>query len=172
MKKIKYILGYLLYNFCFGFLPHYQLGYNWPISNYLRRISSKLMFNKCGKKTDIGRKIKFSPNIILGNYSGIGDNCHFQGEVKIGNDVMIGPEVMFIGINHNHSDKGIPMNKQGESKKGIIIGNDVWIGARAIILDGVLIDDGCIIGAGAVVTKSIPKNSIVGGVPAKIIKKR
>lgn len=66
----------------------------------------------------------------------------------------------------------IPIRDQGEIKKGIIIQDNVWIGANSVILDGVIIESGAIIGAGSVVTKSVPKNCIVAGNPAKIIKFR
>ena len=172
MKKIRYIIGYVFYNCFFSWLPHYQLGLKWPVSNFLRKICARLMFNKCGRKVDIGRKIKLSPEISLGDRSGIGDHNFFQGKIEIGDDVMIGPKCSFIAVNHNYKDKDIPMNKQGENSKGIKIGNNVWIGYGAIILDVVTIEDGCIVAAGSVVTKNFSKNSIIGGVPAKLIKRR
>lgn len=171
ITKLRQFFGYLIY-ISFSWLPHYFKGYTFVIPKLIRQIACKLLFIKCGKNVDIGKHIKFSTSIILGNNSGIGDNNYFQGEIEIGNDVMIGPEVMFIATNHNYADISIPMNKQGENSKKIIIGNDVWIGARAIILSGVHIEDGSIIGAGAVVTKDVKKNTIVGGVPAKEIGKR
>lgn len=169
---VKKVLGYFIYSFIGSWLPHYELGRKWIIAKNIRKLSVKLLFNKCGKNVDIGKHIKLNHYIIIGNNSGIGDKSYFQGEVEIGNDVMIGPEVMFLGVNHNFDRTDIPMNKQGETRKKIKIGNDVWIGARAIILAGVNIEDGCIIGAGAVVTKDVKKNTIVGGTPAKVIKNR
>lgn len=73
---------------------------------------------------------------------------------------------------HNYYNKNIPMIYQGHFEKDIVIGDDVWIGFGAQILPGVKIGDGAIIGAGAVVTKDVEPYTIVGGVPAKIIKKR
>ncbi len=72
----------------------------------------------------------------------------------------------------SYSSQKLEIRLQGESRKGITIGSDVWIGAGAIILDNVKIGDGCVIGAGAVVTKSVPSYSVAVGVPAKVIKKR
>ena len=95
------------------------------------------------------------------------------GKIKIGKDVLIGPQVMIIANNHKYNDLTKPINKQGEfSKGGIIIDDNVWIGARAIILDGVHIESGSVIAAGSVVTKNVEKNTIVGGNPAHFIKKR
>ena len=172
MKKIKKMIGYWFY-VLFGMnLPHYQLGIKWKISNYIRFLSAKLVFDKCGKKVDLGRKVKLSFQTSVGDNSGIGDYCFLQGRISFGNDVMVGPECMFIASNHNFDDLTIPMNQQGEIEKEIIIGNNVWIGARCIILAGSIVEDGAIIAAGAVVSGRVKKNSIVGGVPAKLIKYR
>ncbi len=169
---MKKALGFLIYTFIGSWLPHYELGIKWKISKFIRSVSGKLLFDKCGKKTDIGRHVKLSPNIQLGDYSGIGDKCYFQGEVIIGDNVMMGPEVMFIAVNHKYDRKDIPMNAQGEIREKIVVEDNVWIGARAIILSGVRIEEGAIIAAGSVVTKDVKKNTIVGGVPAKKIKDR
>ena len=91
---------------------------------------------------------------------------------------MFGPEVTIRGGNHRIDIVGRTMvsikdhEKRETDDKGVIIGNDVWIGTRAIILSGVVIGDGAVIAAGAVVTKDIPPYAIVGGNPAKIIKYR
>ena len=172
LKKINFIIGYFLYNLLGTYLPHYQFGYEWKISKYFRILCGKLMFKKCGKKVDIGRRIKLSPNIYLGDNSGIGDYAYFIGTVKIGKNVMMAPKCSFIGQNHKFLDKNLNMNKQGETRKGITIHDNVWIGYNATIMDGVTINEGAIIAAGSVVTKDVEKNSIVGGVPAKHIKYR
>jgi maltose O-acetyltransferase len=86
---------------------------------------------------------------------------------------MMGPDVMIISRGHNFSRLDIPMMSQGDSDpKLVVFENDVWIGARAIILPGVHIGQGAIVGAGAVVTKDVPPYAIVGGNPAKVIKSR
>ena len=86
---------------------------------------------------------------------------------------MMGPYVKMYVQNHNFSRTDIPMNQQGNSPvRPIVIGDDVWIGANVIILPGVSIGTGCVIGAGSVVTKSLPEYSVVAGNPAKIIKNR
>ena len=85
----------------------------------------------------------------------------------------MGPEVVFYTRGHRFDRTDITMIEQGSTEsEPITVGNDVWIGRRVIIMPGVNIGDGCVIGAGAVVTKDIPAYSVVGGVPAKIIKSR
>ena len=172
MNKVRQGIGYLIYIFIGSWLPHYQLHYSWPISNAIRRASAHLMLAECGKKVDIGRHISFSSNISLGDRSGIGDNAYFNGSVSIGSDVMVGPNCAFIASNHNFKRIDIPMNKQGGIEKPITIGNNVWIGYGVIILAGVTVKDGAVIAAGSVVTKDVDENTVVGGVPAKCIKKR
>ena len=92
--------------------------------------------------------------------------------MEIGDDTIFGNYVSLHSENHNYQDKNIPIRLQGVTRKGIKIGRDCWIGSKATILDGSVIGDGCIVAAGAVVRGVIPPYSIVGGVPAKIIKSR
>ena len=172
MNKIKKAIGYILYTFIGGILPHYGLGIEWKVSKLIRQICAKLYFNKCGNNVDIGRRCKLSPNISIGNNSGIGDNSYIQGEVIIGNDVMMAPNVAIIAVNHNYDRIDIPMNKQGKKEKPINICDDVWLGYGSKILSGVTVNKGAIVGAGSVVTKDVPEYSIVGGNPARVIKMR
>lgn len=113
--------------------------------------------------------------IKIGRYTGIGDNCELYGNVEIGKYCDVSRNVTFQGTNHVTFKAGIQArfyddiidNKLGHTSKGQIkIGNDVWIGAKAIILSGVKIDDGAIVGAGAVVTKDVNAYSISVGNPA------
>lgn len=172
MNKIKKLAGYILYHWFAGWLPHYQLGLKWPISKKLRGFATKLYADNCGADVDVGRKVKLSAQLRLGDRSSIGDYSHLQGEVIIGDDVMMAPNCALIADNHQHSDVTRPMNTQGTVSKRIVIGNDVWLGYGVIILPGVTVGDGAICAAGAVVTKDVEPYSIVGGNPAKLIKKR
>lgn len=85
---------------------------------------------------------------------------------------MMGPDVTILTHTHNIERTDIPMGQQGMRVAEVVIGNDVWIGMRSIIMPGVCIGNGVVIGAGAVVTKDVPDFAIVGGVPARIIKYR
>lgn len=116
----------------------------------------------------IGQGLKVGSHSSIGAYSYIG--C--SGFVEIGRNVMIGPNVSIIAENHVIKDNEIPMQQQGVVQKGITIKDDVWIGTKAVILDGVTIGTGSVVAAGAVVTKNVEPYSIVGGVPAKVIKYR
>ncbi|GGB50289.1 hypothetical protein GCM10011502_24290 [Oceanisphaera marina] len=116
----------------------------------------------------IGEGLKVGSNSSIGAYSYIG--C--SGFIEIGDNVMIGPNVSIIAENHVFSDIDKPMIVQGVENKGIIIKDDVWIGTKSTILDGVIIGQGVVIAAGSVVTNSIPDYAVVAGVPAKIIKMR
>ncbi|MGN1000558.1 MAG: DapH/DapD/GlmU-related protein [Bacilli bacterium] len=129
------------------------------------------MINTYTGKINIDRNVTFGTKIIIGNNSGIGRDSYVQDNVKIGENVMIGPEVLIYTINHKHQNSEIPMVKQGIERKAVVIGDNVWIGARVIILPGVFIGNNVIIGAGSVVSKNIPDNSLVIGNPC-IIKKR
>lgn len=113
-------------------------------------------------------------SIVIGN--GVGISPHFtafvRGPICIGDDTIIGPNVTMISENHNCINKNMLIKKQGTTRKGIIVGSNCWIGANVTILDGVRIGDGAIVAAGAVVNKNVDSFTIVGGIPAKLIKPR
>jgi acetyltransferase-like isoleucine patch superfamily enzyme len=112
--------------------------------------------------------------LIIGNNVGIAQNCFIQvrAHVRIGDNVMFGPNVSIISENHNFDKIDMPISKQGVTRKGVIIEDGVWLGTRAIILDGVTIGANSIVAAGSVVSKDVLPFSIVGGVPAKLLKMR
>lgn len=117
---------------------------------------------------EIGEGIKIGNNSSIGAYSYIG--C--AGYIQIGDDVMIGPRISLLAENHVYNDTNRPISEQGVVRKGIEIQNGVWIGANVSVLDGVTIGAGSVVAAGAVVTKDIKPYTVVGGVPAKVIKYR
>ncbi|POH60666.1 acyltransferase [Arthrobacter glacialis] len=109
-----------------------------------------------GSNTSIG-----ASNIIWG-----------QGGVKIGRDCLLGPNVVIVSENHGHSDLESPIRIQQPIRSQIVIEDDCWIGANVTVLAGVRIGKGSIVGAGSVVNSDVPPQSIVGGVPAKLIRSR
>lgn len=147
-----------------------ELNNSYHTSEEVRSIFSKLIgkdvdesfglfppfFSDCGKNITVGKRVF------------INSGCCFQdqGGIEIGDDVLIGQQVVIATLNHDlNSEKRANM-----IPKPVKIGNKVWIGAHATILSGVTLGDGAVVAAGAVVTKDVPKNVVVGGVPAKIIK--
>lgn len=111
--------------------------------------------------------------LYMGTGSGLGVNCQIQRPCHIGDYVLMGPDVVIFTMNHKADRTDIPIGAQGMTgKRKVTIGNDVWIGQRAMIMPGVTVGDGSIIAAGAVVTKDVPPYSIVGGIPARVLKTR
>ncbi|MBN2012312.1 acyltransferase [candidate division KSB1 bacterium] len=111
-------------------------------------------------------------DVSIGNHVQINENCRLRN-VDIGNYVMIAPEVMIPHSGHNYEDVTKPMIFQGARNYAkTIIEDDVWVGSRAIIMHGVRLGTGSIVAAGAVVVKDVGQYTIVGGNPAKEIKKR
>lgn len=112
-------------------------------------------------------------HIILEDNVGLGDYTHIRGGGGvIGKDTIVGPYLSCHPSNHNFDNLEKLIRMQGTSRKGIKIGRNCWIGAKVTILDGVEISDGCVVAAGSVVNKSFESNSIIAGVPARLIKKR
>lgn len=95
-----------------------------------------------------------------------------SGKVRCGDHVRIASHVSIVGFNHGYDDPSVPIHKQAHETLGITIGDDVWIGANAVILDGVTIGEGAVIAAGATVTRDVPPLTVVAGVPAKPVRKR
>lgn len=133
-----------------------------------------IMERLTGKKIDASFRLfppfttDFGKNITIGKDVFINSGCHFQdqGGIVIGDGAFIGHNVVLATINHDLD----PKNNRKNHYAPITIGKNVWIGANATVLPGVSIGDWAVIGAGAVVTKDVPAKSVMGGVPARIIK--
>lgn len=112
--------------------------------------------------------------ITIGDRTGISARAYFagQGGITIGNDVIMGPNIQIFSENHLFTDVNLTIKEQGVTKQAVVIGNNCWLGGGSTILAGVTIGDGCVIAAGSVVTKSFPANSVIAGVPAKLVKNR
>lgn len=113
--------------------------------------------------TDFGKNIHIGKNVFINS------GCHFQdqGGITIGDGTLIGHNVVLATINHDLD----PDHRGDNHLAPITLGKNVWIGSNATVLPGVTIGDGAIIAAGAVVAKDVPSNVVVGGVPARIIKR-
>ena len=109
-------------------------------------------------------------DVVIGDHTRIGIHNTIIGPVCIGNHVNLAQGITVSALNHNFEDKNKRIDEQGITTRPVMIGDDVWIGANAVILPGVTIGRHCVVAAGAVVTKDVPDNSLVAGVPAKLIK--
>ena len=109
-------------------------------------------------------------DVVIGDHTRIGIHCTVIGPVTIGSHVNLAQGITVTALNHNFSDPSLRIDEQGVSTKAVVIGDDVWIGANAVILPGVTIGSHVVVAAGAVVTKDVPANTLVVGVPAKVIK--
>jgi acetyltransferase-like isoleucine patch superfamily enzyme len=110
--------------------------------------------------------IKIGRDSLIGEYTII----RGQGGVRIGDRVYTSPMTQLIAVNHVVDDPQRPFVEQGITAQGIIVEDDVWLGANAVITDGVRIGKGAVVAAGAVVTEDVPAHTIVGGVPARVIR--
>lgn len=110
-------------------------------------------------------------DVIIGDNTRIGLHSTVIGPVEIGSNVNLAQGIVVTALNHNFTDCTKRIDEQGVSTAKVTIGNDVWIGANATVLPGVTIGNHSVVAAGAVVTKDVPPYSLVGGVPAKILKK-
>lgn len=170
-------MGRFFWRLVFILVRNWPSGYfkPFPWGAHIRRFAASRMLDHCGEGVNIERgcHIGSGKNIRLGDRSAIGIRAEVYPFVTIGSDVMMGPEVLLITENHAIDDMSVPMNQQGyREPRPIVVEDDVWIGQRAIILPGVTLGRGSVIGAGAVVAKSIPPFSIAVGNPARPIRSR
>ena len=187
-REIKLWLEFLIRN-----IPG-QIGY------FIRSFYFKIRLRKSflNNKIETGIRVEYPKNLELGSnsYFGfdckiyasefskvkIGSNCSFnsnvminargKGGIIIGDNVLIAPNVVLRSSDHSFDDLEKTINKQGMKDGTIMIENNVWIGSNSVILKNITIGEGSVIAAGAVVTRDIEPYTVVGGVPAKIIKKR
>jgi len=173
MKNIKKKLCLALYYGFARFLPSSTSPSTHWIRN-IRRAVCRPVFDKCGNLLNIEKGAYFAngAGITIGENSGLGVNCWVHGPLSIGDNVMMGPDVVILTCTHSIDRLDVPMIAQGFRTGKVTIGNDVWIGMRSVIMPGVNIGNGAVVGAGAVVTKDVPDYAIVGGVPARVIKYR
>lgn len=120
--------------------------------------------------------LRHGERLTIGRETHIGERCYLwagpdSGRITIGNNVSLAPEV-FITASDYSFKAGIPFRQQPKRERDVVIGNDVWLGTRVVVTAGVTIGDGCIVGAGAVVTKDLPPGCVAVGVPAKPIAQR
>lgn len=133
------------------------------------------IFLRCGNNVNIERGAFFGSglNIEIGDNSGLGINCVVPSDIKIGRDVMMGPNCYIFTSNHAYTRIDIPMIEQGKTdKKQTIIEDDVWIGRDVTFTPGRIVKRGTIIGASCLLCRNFPEYSVVGGNPSVLIKSR
>lgn len=173
---LKYVKKYLC------LILYYGIARHMPISRKKRMFGGKLrfflckrIFKKCGHHVNIEKGARFGNgfNVEIGDYSGIGVNASIPSDIKIGNYVMMGPNVTILHNNHCFESLDVPMYCQGFSpSRQTTIEDDVWICTHVIMTPGRYISKGSIIAAGCVLTKDFHAYSVIGGNPGKLIKSR
>lgn len=151
-----------------------QIGNNTSIDRNVEIRGGKLTIIAENVRIVKGATLKSTPfsTMIIGKRTLISAGCTFDGDMRIGEDVIFGPNVFINEIDHGYARRDIPINQQIGDSGTIVIEDDCWIGYNAVILKGVHIARGSIIGAGSIVNKSCPPYSINAGVPVKTIKFR
>jgi maltose O-acetyltransferase len=173
-KSMKKRIALLVY---YGFasklptqpVPGWRLGYT------LRRFLLGFIADECGKEIAVKQNAYFGSGhgLRIGDRSQLGMNCRIGPQVTIGSDVVMGPDVVIMTTAHAFEDRNVTIRMQGAlPTRPVTIGNDVWIGTRAIIMPGVRIGSGAVIGAGSIVTKDIAPFAVVAGNPARLIRMR
>jgi len=124
-----------------------------------------------GSRISHNVKVLAPERVAIGRNTGITNNCVLDGVggLEIGDDVLLGFQSIVLSSTHRYQDPATPIRTQGYDTNAVKIGNDVWVGARVLVLPGVTIGDGAVIGAAAVVTKDVPPFAVVAGVPARVI---
>lgn len=176
--------------------------YRWPTAmggHYLRLVTWRGRFASCGGQVYFGDRLIIDglSNIRIGDgasfmsgsflyanddgYLEIGSHCSFNhnvqlgasgGEIIIGNDVLVGSNVVLRAADHEFADCEVLIRRQGHRRGRIVIGNDVWLASNVVVTSNVTIGSGCVVGAGSVVTHDLPPMTICVGNPARPIRSR
>lgn len=171
-KKVPFLI---LYYGLFRWLPSSMFPFLGPLFKKCRYFACKHIFTYCGRNVNIERGALFGSGFKLkiGENSGIGVNCVVPSDIEIGDNVLMGPCCFFLYRNHAYISKEKTIKSQGYTEREkTIIGNDVWIGREVLFTPGRVVADGTVIAARTCMCKDFPAYSVVGGNPARILKKR
>lgn len=173
-KRLSDIVRYVLYYSIATRLPRsYAPG--GAAATVVRRWLAAPLLRQAGQEVNIEAGATFGSGrtLILGDRSGLGIDADIHGPVTIGSDVMMGPRCTILTRNHRIDSVDVPMNRQGFADyHPVVIEDDVWIGANVTIMPGVRVGTGSVLAAGSVVVHDVPAYSIVGGVPARVLRSR
>ena len=174
--ELKKFFFLILYYGLFRNLPDIYDHPAFTIFNNLRSWSARGLFKKCGSHVNVhqGARFGLGNEIFVGENSNLGVNVYINGRggVKIGCNVLMGPDVIIYTGTHTFDDLETPIHLQPMIYKPVFIEDDVWIGARTVIMPGITIGKGSVIGANSTVTKDIPPYVVAVGSPARIIRER
>ena len=137
--------------------PQIQIGEKTSI------MSRSYLYAHDSNQLTIGSRCSFNHNVLLGAAG---------GEIVIGNDVLIGPNVVIRASNHIFESTEVAIRDQGHAFGRIVIGDDVWLAANVVVISGVTIGNGCVVGAGSIVTRDLPSMTLCVGNPARPIRSR
>lgn len=170
MVKINSKLHQILLGTIGAVLPtaYQPLGF---IGRRFRNYCVRHIAKEIGEPGNIEKGASIGKNVSLGNRTSIGVRCLVQAETRIGDNVMMGPECLIYTVNHKFDTEKLRFEGNTE-RKPVIIEDNVWMGARCIILPGVRIGKGATIGAGSVVTKDVPPYTVAAGNPAQVVKNK
>lgn len=171
---VNFISLILYYGFA-RYLPSDNSFFLGHVSTKTRRFLVKRIFKKCGNNVNVERGAFFGNGlkVEIGDNSGIGINAQVPHDIKIGNNVMMGPNCYVLERNHAFERLDIPMMQQGfTASKSLIIEDDVWIGREVLITAGRTIKKGSIVAARCVLCRDFDEYSIIGGNPSKLIRSR
>lgn len=175
LVKARRGLAYLGY---YGLATHLPRSYapGGALGRALRGYLAGILVDHAGTGINVEHGATFGSGrgLTIGHRSGLGIDVEVMGSLRLGDDVMMGPRCVFISTNHRIADTDRPMNSQGgpEDDRPIVVEDDVWFGANVTVTAGVHIGRGAVVAAGAVVTGDVPPYSVVGGVPARVLRSR
>jgi maltose O-acetyltransferase len=145
------------------------------VGQWFRAVLARMIFLEMGRNVRVHQNVHFGSGagLRIGDNSALAPDCWIASDTTIGSDVMMAPEVTILSSTHGTDSTEIPMRLQRQPpKRPVVIGDDVWLGTRIIVLPGVRIGSHSIVGAGSVVTKDVPDYAIVAGNPARVIRDR
>lgn len=172
------------------------------LSNFARRfllpapLVSLYFFAKFGCRVSLRAEVEVTPNLVIGRGTDISSFVKIkasygplrigervaiatgvflaahEGGIEIGDDTMVGPNTVVVGVNYHYDKLDVPIHQQGTTSKGIRIGKDVWLGANVVVMDGAVIGDHTIVSPGSVVSGRLPEGVVASGSPAKVVFKR
>lgn len=149
--------------------PGYDLDPESHVADGAHVVASRF---RLGPRSYVAAGCRLRGEVSVGSDSSLNVGVVTIGKVTIGDGVRIAPYVVLVGESHVFADPDVPIHKQGLTSTGVIVEDDVWVGANATVVDGVTIGAHSVVGAGAVVTRSVPPHSVVGGVPARVLRSR